>query len=305
MLGIFQPDETKTNTPLEQRAPKISKAEALITGLAEPSVNWPKDRSYTTVSRLHAVNTSMTLQNPRLTSACDFCDLIPENGNVLEIGPGNGSFLRGLFRRRNDLKLYAISTTILHPGNVEILRHLHYGAWPNDTALDYMFGCMDLVIDTYASVTYSENPLHAMLKSILFLKPGGTYTAITSTDNNRVGNSVLGDYNTRLKIKSLLREKLNLRLEMTFTEVISKISTEKNTIFQDLIVSCKRSVECPLHFDSILLLQLYKLVDQHIGRCCDFNSTTYQAGKYRIRMRNYSTNDDKPEQNPSSIRPKL
>lgn len=193
---------------------------------------WPNQRGIEKVAVLHAPNTPKSLSDEETTNRLDILGHLPEGSKpvIVDLGMGNGQFLIDLakeFGRKATLIGVSASPNEIrwHACNYARIQ-LVKGKLPHDESimdlLHDRLGKVDRVFDTFGPSTYSLNPLHSLIYSAMLLKPGGKFSAISSTEGNPF-YTVFGDKNNRSKIKEFFKEKLGIDIHFEFTAIRSEL----------------------------------------------------------------------------------
>lgn len=204
-----------------------------------PLEAWPHDRGMDEYGTLHFVQTEATLADKDHAEKYrhDFTDL-PPKAKVLETGPGAGKFGRQLREERPDIYLIGVAVTPLNEAYINAFDELYYALWPNgniDKLVNEHRGTITQFVDTFAAVTYDDNPLEAVILAALMLAPGGSYSAIVSGKMGFYDESPLGYAYHRQEIVAFFKKNFNIDISFKWTAVESKVTPGK--ICYDLVVN--------------------------------------------------------------------
>lgn len=205
---------------------------------------WPNQRGKDKVSKLHIENTIESLGNEETINRLDILGDFPPGSRpvIVDLGMGNGQFLidlaKELGRNRTLIGVSASPNEIRwHPckyAHIQIVK----GKLPHDDSIMELLrereGTVDKVFDTYGPSTYSSNSLHSLIYSAILLKPGGKFSAMTSTEGNSL-HTVFGNAYTRARIKAFFKKKLDIDINFEFTAIESELTPGK--INTDLLVT--------------------------------------------------------------------
>lgn len=258
----------------------------------DPCPQWPDTRTYEDIIKLHAINTQKDVLDEQ-TGIFDFAENLPDSAIVIDIGAGKGRLISNLkhMAEKKGVKfhLVAVSATELDATHAKDADSIYYQLVPNHAELlkDYAHQA-DLVIDTFGAATYATNPIHALIYSLLLLKPGATYTAISSLVPGFEDYSAFGDQNTQAELVKFLQEHLALEVTIKPTYLKSKVKGNENVIVKDLLIRCERSIQCTQTYSAARFDELSKKADKLIGTP-EVVSVWSDAdfGKFKIRRMKY------------------
>lgn len=259
----------------------------------DPSPQWPDRRTYEDIIKLHASNTEGDVINQQI-GVFDFAQNLPASAIVIDIGAGKGALISDLRKigRQKEAKyhLVAVSATELDAEHAKHADVIYYQFVPDHINLlkDYA-NQADFVIDTFGAATYATNPIHALIYSLLLLKPGATYTAISSLVPGFEDYSAFGDQNTQAVLVQFIEDHLELKIRIKPTFLKSKVKGNENAIVKDLLISGQRSKDCTKKYNVSLFDELSKQVDKLIGTP-EVVSVWSDAdfGKFQIRRMKYT-----------------
>lgn len=259
----------------------------------DPCPQWPDTRTYEDVIKLHAQNTEEAAKSERF-GVCDFAKDLKEGAAIIDIGAGRGiltSDLRQIAQQKGlKYQLVAVSATEMDAEHIQNADHIYYQKVPDNPELlqDYAQRA-DLVLDTFGAATYATNPVHALIYSLMLLKPGGKYTAISSLVPGAEDLSAFGDTNTQSALIEFIGEHLGLTVSIKPSYLKSKVIGNEGAIVQDLLIKCERPRGCRQDFHWERFRQLAKQVDQIIG-VPEVVSVWSSAdfGKFQIRRIQYT-----------------
>lgn len=173
-------------------------------GLPEPAPRWPQERDYRKVRRLITYEKGLNT---------DYINSLEKDSCLIEVGFGDGKFLNDVKNSRKDIKTVGVTVTSWEISEaVDNIDEIYVQYVPNDkTLLENMEGAADAIVDCFASLTFAENPVHALIYLTLLLKNRGQITGVTYLETEN-GYSTFGSPETRLKITEFFKEHLNSEL---------------------------------------------------------------------------------------------
>ena len=259
----------------------------------DPSPAWPETRSYDDIIQLHSENSMEAAQTGNVCVR-DFAKEFLDCATVIDIGAGKGVLiadLRQMAQKQGiNFNLVAVGATVLDAEHAKSANYVYYQKVPDhDRLLEDYANKADFVIDTFGAATYATNPIHALIYSILLLKPGAKYTAISSLVPGAEDYSAFGDINTQLRLIEFFRKHLALELSIKPTYLRSKVKGNEGVIVQDLLIHCERVINCKQEYSLNRFKELAKLVNQYIGTpeiLSVWNNADF--GKFQIRRIRYN-----------------
>ncbi|ARG99818.1 class I SAM-dependent methyltransferase [Legionella micdadei] len=255
---------------------------------------WPNSRSKLKVATLHALNSGETLRDEAKTNKLDILSELPPQPVIVDLGMGNGQFLIDLAAElKKKCVLIGVSAS---PNEVKKCVysyagiHIVKGKLPHDSSvielLEKRQGTVDKVFDTYGPATYANNPLHCLIYAAILLKPGGKFSAMTSTENN-TEMTVFGNAASREKIKCFFKSYLGIDINFEFNSIRSELSP--GMIYTDLLVTFTKEGKALSAAD---YLKLCRAADREVGIArvikpswYGYNASSY--GMFSIDMRTY------------------
>ncbi|KTD24924.1 hypothetical protein [Legionella maceachernii] len=255
---------------------------------------WPNSRGKAKIATLHALNTEESLGDEAKTNQLDILSELPPKPVIVDLGMGKGQFLIDLAAElKKECDLVGISASpneishrACHYANISIVK----GKLPHDEAviefLKEKQGAVDKVFDTFGPATYASNPLHSLMYAAILLKPGGKFSAMSSTENNTL-LTVFGDEEVRKKIAVFFKSHLHIDINFEFSAIRSELSPGK--INTDLLVTFTKGNKKLSASD---YLSLCRAADREVGipqvikpSWYNYNASSY--GMFSISMRTY------------------
>ncbi len=261
-----------------------------------PQPGWPSTRTLIpfekgpkNTSQYHEFNNNWLL-NLRFPNEGGLQNFVRSGGTLIDVGCGAGYTAAALKEGLPNVKVIGIGAHDLDPRAAQKVDEVWYEYFPQpDGALTAYTGRADAVIETYGAVTYSENPVHALIAELLLLGPNSTYSCITSTTGQDPCLSVFGGQKNLDRVKSFFIKHFHVNLSFVPTKIESLVTPGK--VFTDLLVRCRFASHTYTRED---FETLCTLADEEIG-IPTLGKVWYKAdGSFAIQEKHWPCDEGNP-----------